>query len=298
MPVLKRGQEVGRGDGLSIYMKTSGGSMKNVADIFYNIYDFTTGVEVLLPPTDRIPVNSAVGEYYASFFVPTDANLGKYRLRWFFRQKTGSPQVEVEADFDVVDNATQIVTLAGITPIEIDLVRALRIMLRDNNPSRNYHFSPPTGEDSVNQFTRVFGFLWEDYELLEFLRVSLDSINSKPPMTFYKTLDDLISRNRSWRTVLLEGAMVHSLTAIAANWILDEFDYSIGGVSLSIEKSSKYQSMASDLEARFTTDVTDAKETVKIFVGLKQSKFGVGIRSSFGPSVGRGALTPRRFLGV
>jgi len=56
--------------------------------------------------------------------------------------------------------------------------------------------------------------------------------------------------------------------------------------------------MASDLEARFTTDVTDAKETVKIFMGLKQSKFGVGIRSSFGPSVGRGALTPRRFLGV
>ncbi len=298
MPTLKRGQEVGRGDGLSVYFKTRGGSMKNAAEIFYNIYDFTTGVEVLLPPTNRTPVNAAVGEYYASFFVPADANLGKYRLRWFLRQKTGSAQEEIEADFDIVDNATQIVTLAGITPIEIDLVRALRIMLRDNNPDRNYHFSPPTGEESINQFTRVFGFLWEDYELLEFLRVSLDSINSKPPMTFYRTLDDLISRNRPWRTVLLEGAMIHSLTAIALNWIVDEFDYSIGGVSLSIEKSSKYQSMASDLEARFTTDVTDAKDTIKIFVGLKQSKFGVGIRSSFGPSAGRGSLTPRRFLGV
>jgi hypothetical protein len=298
MPTLKRGQEVGRGDGLSIYMKTQGGSMKNVAEIFYNLYDFTTGVEVLLPPTDRTPVNPAVGEYYASFFVPRDANLGKYRLRWFFRQKVGSPQVEVESDFDVVDNAMQIVTLAGITPVETDLIRALRIMLRDNNPDRNYHFSPPTGEESINQFTRVFGFLWEDYELLEFLRVSLDSINSKPPMTFYRTLDELISRNRPWRTVLLEGAMIHAIFAIALNWVVDEFDYSIGGVSLSIEKSSKYQSMASDLEARFTTDVTDAKETVKIFMGLKQSKFGVGIRSSFGPSVGRGALTPRRFLGV
>jgi hypothetical protein len=298
MPTLKRGQEVGRGDGLSIYMKTQGGSMKNVAEIFYNIYDFTTGVEVLLPPTDRTPVNAAVGEYYASFFVPRDANLGKYRLRWFFRQKVGSTQVEVESDFDVVADATQIVTLAGVTPVETDLIRALRIMLRDNNPDRNYHFSPPTGEESINQFTRVFGFLWEDYELLEFLRVSLDSINSKPPMTFYRTLDELISRNRPWRTVLLEGAMIHAIFAIALNWVVDEFDYSIGGVSLSIEKSSKYQSMASDLEARFTTDVTDAKETVKIFMGLKQSKFGVGIRSSFGPSVGRGALTPRRFLGV
>lgn len=298
MPTLKRGQEVGRGDGLSIYMKTREGSMKNVAEIYYNVYDFTTGVEVLLPPTDRIPVNSSVGEYYASFFVPMDANIGKYRLRWFFRQKVGSPQVEVEQDFDIVSDSTQIVTMAGITAVEFDLVRALRILLRDNNPDRNYHFSPPTGEESVNQFTRVFGFLWEDYELLEFLRISLDGINSKPPMTFYRTLDQLISQNRPWRTVLLEGAMIHALFAIGLNWVVDEFDYSIGGVSLSIEKSSKYQSMSSDIQARFQTDVEAAKETVKIFKGLRQSKFGVGIRSSFGPSVGRGALTPRRFLGV
>ncbi len=298
MPTLRRGQEVGRSDGLSIYMKTPGGGMKNVAEIYYNLYDFTTGVEVLLPPTDREPVNSAVGEYYASFFVPTDANVGKYRLRWFFRQKTGAAQVQVEQDFDVVTDTTQIVTIPGISPVEFDLVRALRIMLRDNNPDRNYHFAPPTGEESINQFTRVFGFLWEDYELLEFLRVSLDGINSRPPMTFYRSLDQLIAQNRPWRTILLEGAMIHALFALGLNWVVDEFDYSIGGVSLSIEKSSKYQSMSSDVQARFQADVEAAKETVKIFKGLKQSKFGVGIRSSFGPSVGRGALTPRRFLGA
>jgi len=289
---------VGPSDGLTITMKTQGGTLKNVAEIYYNLYDFTTGVEVLLPPTDRAPVNASVGVYYASFFIPQDANLGKYRLRWFFRQKTGSPQAEVEADFDVVGSATQIVTIPGITDVEFELVRALRIMLRDNNPDRNYHFTPPTGEESINSYTRVFGFLWEDYELLEFLRVALDGINSRPPMTFYRTLDELVSKNRPWRTVLLEGAMIHAIFALALNWVADEFDYSIGGVSLSIDKSSKYQSMASDLESRFENDVTAAKETVKIFMGLRQSRFGVGIRSSFGPSVGRGALTPRRFLGV
>jgi hypothetical protein len=171
-------------------------------------------------------------------------------------------------------------------------------MLRDNNPDRNYHFQPPTGEESLNQFTRVFGFLWEDPELLEFLRVSLDSINMYPPLTLYSTLDNLISHNRPWRTILLEGAMVHAITAIALNWIADEFDYSIGGVSLSIEKSSKYQSIAESIQSRFTDQVLAAKETVKIFRGLQQSKFGIGIRSSFGPSVGRGSLTPRRFLGI
>jgi hypothetical protein len=200
--------------------------------------------------------------------------------------------------FDIVDSKTQIVTCAGATPIEIDLIRGLRILLRDNNPDRNYHFVPPAGEESINQFTRVFGFLWEDYELLEYLRVSNDSINSRPPQTFYITLDQLITQHRNWRTLLLRGAMVHAITAMALNWIEEEFDYSIGGVSLSIEKSAKYQSMAESIEADWTQQADSAKETVKIFRGLQQSRFGVGIRSSFGPSVGRGALTPRRFLGI
>ena len=297
MAVFKRGQETARGD-LPLYLKTRSGNMKSVAEVFYNIYDATTGIEVLLPPTDRTPVNPTIGEYYAGFIIPRDANLGKYVIRWKFREKIGSPQVQTFEWFDIVENTTQIVTMSGITAVEFDLIRALRIMLRDNNPDRNYHFAPPTSEESINQFTRVFGFLWEDPELLEFLRVSLDAINSYPPMTFYSTLDDLIARNRAWRTVLLYGAMIHAITAISMNWIADEFDYSIGGVSLSIEKSQKYQSMASDIQSRFNDQVTAAKETVKIFRGLRQSKFGVGIRSSFGPSVGRGALTPRRFLGI
>lgn len=298
MPVVRRGQELGRSDGLNIFLKTRSGSMKNAAEIYYNIYDFTTGVEVLLPPTNRAPVNPAVGEYYASFVVPRDANIGRYRIRWFFREKIGSAQVQIVQEFDVVDSLTQVVTIPGLTAVEFDLIRALRVLLRDNNPDRNYHFVPPAGEESINQFTRVFGYLWEDPELLEYLRVSLDAVNMYPPLTFYHSLDDLIARNRTWRTLLLQGAMVHAITALALNWIQEEFDYSIGGVSLSIEKSSKYQGMADDIQSRFSDQVTAAKETVKIFRGLKQSRFGIGIRSSFGPSVGRGALTPRRFLGI
>lgn len=298
MPVFKRGQELGRSDGLQIILKERDGTLRNAAEIYYNVYDFTTGVEVLLPPVNRAPVNAGVGEYFASFVIPQDANLGKYRIRWFFRKNVNSTQVQVVSDFDVVADTTQIVTLPGVTPVEFDLVRSLRIMLRDNNPDRNYHFAPPTGEESVNQFTRVFGYLWEDYELLEFLRVSLDGLNMRPPMTFYQTLDDLIAKNRAWRTVLLQGAMIHAIDAQALNWIVDEFEYSIGGVSLSINKADKYQSMSSELYSRYQESVTEAKSTVKIFVGLQQSRFGVGIRSSFGPSVGRGALTPRRFLGV
>ncbi len=294
--VFRRAQELKRGD-LDIYLKAKDNTPKNAAQIVFNIYDFTTGVEVLLPPQDRIPENPTVGEYFASFIIPIDANLGRYRIRWKFREYLNSQQAEVVQEFSIVDNMTQVITTAGITPVEYDLIRGLRIMLRDNNPARNYHFVPPAGEETVNQFNRVFGFIWEDCELLEFLRVSNDSINMYPPQTFYETLDQLISQHRNWRTLLFTGAMIHSVNALAMNWIADEFSYTIGGVSLDLEKSAKYQSMANDAQSRFTEYVVAAKETVKIIRGLRQSRFGVGIRSSFGPSVGRGALTPRRFIG-
>ncbi len=295
---FRRGQELGRASGLNIFLKSKDGSPSNAAQISFNIYDFTTGVEVLMPPANRIPKNPAVGEYFAPFIIPLEANIGSYRIRWFFRQFVNSPQVQTVQEFSIVDNATQVVTLPGITPIEFDLLRGLRIMLRDNNPARNYHFAPPAGAESVNEFTRVFGYVWEDAELLEFLKVSNDSINMYPPQTFYATLDQLISEHRDWRTLLFTGAMVHAYTGVTGNWILDEFGYSIGGVSLDLEKSSKYQSLAADVQSRFQEFVVAAKETVKIIRGLRQSRFGVGIRSSFGPSVGRGALTPRRFLGI
>ncbi len=297
MATFKRGQETRRGD-LDIFLKTRGGNPKDTAEIAYSIFDFTCGVEVLLPPADRVPINPTVGEYYASFIVPLDANIGKYRIRWYFREFLGSQQAQVLQEFDIVQDQTQVVTLPGITPVEFDLIRGLRIMLRDNNPDRNYHFVPPAGEESINQFTRVFGFLWEDEELLEWLRIALDGINLYPPLTDFRTLDDLISRARPWRSLLFQGAMIHAITAITLNWIQEDFDYSIGGVSLSIQKSAKYQGMSNDIQSRWNDQVVAAKETVKIIRGLKQSRYGIGIRSSFGPSVGRGALTPRRFMGI
>lgn len=297
MSIFKRGQELKRGD-LDIFLKNRGGNAKDAAEITYNIYDFTTGTEVLLSPVNRTPDNPSIGEYYASFFIPANANIGSYRIRWKFREYIGSQLNEIVQGFDVVDNATQILVLPGSSLVENDMIRSLRIMLRDNNPDRNYHFVPPAGEESISKFTRVFGFIWEDLELLEYLRIGLDRVNMYPPLTFYGSMDQLIAQMRPWRSVVLEAAMIYALTALAVNWVADEFEYSIGGVSLSIQKSGSYESLAENIQSRFSDDVVAAKETVKIVRGLRQSRFGIGIRSSFGPSVGRGALTPRRFLGI
>ncbi|HED38638.1 MAG TPA: hypothetical protein ENI76_10415, partial [Ignavibacteria bacterium] len=83
MSVFKRGQELKRGD-LDIFLKTRSGNAKDAAEIIFDIYDFTTGIEVLLPPDNRIPDHPSIGEYYSPFLIPIDANIGSYRIRWKF----------------------------------------------------------------------------------------------------------------------------------------------------------------------------------------------------------------------
>lgn len=299
--IFKRSQELNRSNGLSIFLKSKDGSPRNAARITYNIYDYTTGSEVLLPPSDRVPVNPSIGEYYASFIIPLDANIGSYRIRWKAQEYINSPVANIVQEFNVVGDTTKTVNLPNATTGELDFVASLRVLLRDNNPARNYHFQPPTGEESINALNRVFGFIWEDAELLEYLKVALDITNMYPPRTFYATIDQLMQQNAGWRSLILTGGMVYALQALSINWTAEEFGYSIGGVSLDLDKSAKYASMADSIDSRFKEMLnadTGAKSTVKVIRGLQQSRYGIGIRSSFGPSVGRGALTPRRFIGL
>lgn len=289
-----KGQQLGPDD-LSLFLDDTSEHPTNAAEISYALYDFTTGQEVLLGVPRRTPANPAVGHYYASVIIPLDANLGPYRVRWTFRETVGGPVHQVVQNFDVIDKSTNLVT--SYTSAETDLVRRMRIMLRDNNPDRNYHFRPPAHEETIREFNRVFGYIWVDDELQEFLLRSLDMIIAAPPKTPFANIDQMVQAYPEWRTLLLTGAMQFALFALMANWIADEFDYSIGGVSLSIEKSSKYESAYQAMSDQFEKQLERAKQTVKIIKGLQQPRFGVGIRSSFGPFSGRGQLTPRKFIG-
>ncbi len=299
MPVVfKRGKELSGTDGLTITVKDSNGSLIDPNSISYNIYDFTTGSEVLLPPSNRVPVRHSTGFYYASFMIPINANLGDYRIRWNFKKTQMSQYREIVQDFAIYDDDVKIVNLPGSSTTEFELVKTLRNLLRDNNPGRNYMFGPPSGEETMNQYNRVFGFVWEDSELLEFLNVSMDAINMYPPATDYQSIDSMIMDRRGWRTLILTGAMVYALNAMAINMVHEDFSYNIGGISLDMDKFSKYQSLAGDSQTRFNEFVVASKETVKVIKGLRQSRYGVGIRSSFGPAVGRGTLTPAKFRGI
>lgn len=288
-----RGKQLGADD-LNLFLENSNGHPANAQEISYAIYDFTTGLEVLVGAPRRTPANPQVGSYYASLVIPLGANLGPYRIRWTFRELVGGPIHQVVQEFDVIDQ--QVIHVENFS-CEDDLIRSLRILLRDNNPDRNYHFRPPTHEATIDQFNRVFGYIWEDEELSEYLRRSVDMIGASPPATPFRDPGTMMQVYPHWRTLIIDGAMMHALFALMVNWIADEFNYSIGGVSLDIEKSSKYQSAYDAKKQAWDEELERAKATVKIIKGLQQPRFGVGIRSAFGPYVGNGVVSPRKFVG-
>lgn len=296
--VFTQGQTLGRGD-LDIFLSNSQGNVANAYAITYAIYyiDPSSQAEVLIGSATRTPVNPAVGEYYASLMVPAAAQPGNYRIRWTFQDMVSSPDQAVVQEFGVVGTGTDTGTSTTLNGCKADLVKKLRFMLRDNNPDKNYHFRPPEGEGTVGCYNQVFGYIWEDEELLQYLEIALDKWNMHPPETEELCdIEALCQRKPSWRAALLWGALVNAAQALAYNWIADEFDYSIGGISLSIDKSSKYESLKQNAEDQWDK-LTEAKaRTTKFMRGLKQPRFGIGVRSAFGPHVGRSVLSPRSFL--
>jgi hypothetical protein len=238
-----RGQQLGRND-LNIFLVNAANTPVDAAEISYALYDFTTGSEVLIGVPIRTPANPSVGEYFASIIVPLDANLGDYRIRWTFREIVGGAVQQVVQEFLVSDKAglstpsASMITGGAInaTPTEFDLMGRLRILLRDNNPDRNYHFRPPSHEETVQQFSRVFGYIWEDVELQEYLNRSLDLVGSAPPRTPFSSIDQMVQTRPEWRTILLTGAMMFAIQAVRLNWIADEFSL-VGEtmVTLSVE---------------------------------------------------------------
>lgn len=131
MAFFNRGQQLGRGD-LDLFLTSVNGTPQNAAEISYALYDFTLAQEVLLGPPRRTPINPSVGEYFASVIIPLDANVGKYRVRWTFRDVVGAPQQQALMEFDILDKESPATTDPALTQNEADLVRRLRILLRDN----------------------------------------------------------------------------------------------------------------------------------------------------------------------
>ena len=130
MPVVfKRSQTLTRG-GLDVYLRDEDDRPVDAATITYAIYDYTTGTEILIGDPARVPVNPDIGEYYAAFVVPTNANIGPYRIRWNFRAGLSDPLVEVVQEWGVVESDV-VIAASVYSANQTQLMRRIRILLRD-----------------------------------------------------------------------------------------------------------------------------------------------------------------------
>lgn len=211
-----KGQTLTAND-LNIIVRDVNGVPTDPYYIRYSLFDVTTGMEVLIGSPDRIPATSGTGQYYVDAQIPLDSNIGDWLVRWNFRESAVTPLIEVVQEFNIVADTVQI-SVTG-NPTHDTFLRRLRIILRDNNPDRNYRFRPPAHEAFLQSQTQVFGYIWEDEELYEYLLMAVDDLNSAPPVTGV-SLDDIPDR---WRTAIIMRAASFACFAVAMNWIADEF---------------------------------------------------------------------------
>lgn len=224
--IFTPGQTLSRTD-LNIFLVDENEEPITAYDISYAVYFVDTEpseVEVLIGSATRIPVNPTIGEYYAALMVPPTAEEGTYRIRWSFKRFANSATQTVTQEFTVVASATANGLDSLFTSTEVEMARSLRILLRDQNPDKYYHFRPPEHEGRINKYNKVFGQIWEDAELVEYLNRSLDWWNMFPPATYeICSLDRLQTHYPSWRTAIYWNAMTHALFALAVNWSHEEF---------------------------------------------------------------------------
>ena len=133
-----QGQELSRGE-LDIFLLDTNNQRVQAAEIYYAIFDVTTGVDVLIGAPQRTPINPEVGEYYAAILVPDAANLGLYRIRWFFKEFINGPQNIVVQEFEVQTPGQGTFPNSQYSQKISSLISSLRTLLRDNFPDRNYH---------------------------------------------------------------------------------------------------------------------------------------------------------------
>lgn len=78
--------------------------------------------------------------------------------------------------------------------------------------------------------------------------------------------------------------------------ILAHNSYSVSGVSLDIDKSSKYEAMKNNFWGEFDKGLELAKRSIKIVKGLQQPRYGIGISSALGPYSRPGIQSRRNYV--
>jgi len=132
----------------------------------------------------------------------------------------------------------------------------------------------PIRTDELKEGMRIVGLPGYAFEPAEIIKVEEAD---REKNTFDVSVPD------AENAVLDSGLLVHN-------------SYSISGVSLDIEKSSKYQSMKDEYINEYDKLVEANKRSIKIIKGLRQMRYGIGITSALGPLNRPGVQSRRNMI--
>ena len=245
---------------------------------------------ILVSQPQQAPKRLSVGTFAAILTIPTVWR-GIYKIVWQLQQyPTNCPSNYVHMDFivqsvDPADPAFEAPSMivgkqmsiasAATTPaMYAQAIRTVRELISDTIPDRNYHFRPPTPGKVVANYTTRVGFIWLDTTVLINLAISISKLNTWNPMNYYSwTLDNIPV---DWGNAAAIGAASLCLSGESARWAADEFSYSLNGVSLDINKSALYQSLAQTYDQQFTTWAPLLTANRPFSAGLRQQRWLLG----------------------
>ena len=265
MPSLKQSQTVAKED-LNVFFYVAG-TLSDPFVVTYTLYESTTGTDQVIGLPDRTPIKFATGSYYAPWTIADDEPVGLHKISWKYRESATS-EIKIDTEeFQIIPPCSAM--HQDYPDFVLYLIQQLRAKLRDINPDRDYHFSPPSSEQTIAGFTRTRGYRWPDQQLYFHLMQAANYINLIPPDTDFR-LDNYPA---VWQPLLLQQAMVYALWDLAILWINEEFNYSLNGISLDISKSNKYQGAATSMQDQLNTSLENAKRRIHIIKGLGQSRY-------------------------
>ena len=308
METLNQGKPLGPGD-LSLLIRDSTGRLIDPAIITFSIFQLTDKVPVIgqraydydieqpnhMPVTNPetnlilmtapkvVPYRSSQGAYFVRMTVPTVWR-GMFRLVWYIVQYPNEPENRVYEDFIVqpIDPASSSFeapsTIIAQRPVTNNkyapAIMYVRELISDTNPDRNYHFRPPTPGKVVAGYTTRVGYIWLDPTILRMLDIAIAKLNTWNPKNLTNFTLDTVPTD--WGKAAAIGAASSCLSAEGARWAADEFSYSLNGVSLDINKSQLYMSLAQTYQQEFSEWAPLITAIRPYSAGLRQQRWLLG----------------------
>ena len=163
----------------------------------------------------------SAGRYEYSYALPTTAAIGSgWSFRWLFAVGGVTMPVEQRTEYFDVVSATE----TGL----LDLRTDIRIKLKDTHPDK-----------TKRKYTNI--------ELDTYIKNALWDMNGTPPAFTYFTVEDWENSVPEWKSLIVQGAMIFAMISQGMFEIGKEFSYSDNGISVTIDRSAKYQSLANML---------------------------------------------------